>query len=72
MTFEEWLKHEKLRYGIYAIDNSTTLLRDAWDAALAAEREACAKMVEDCTLPDRYSQECLDELAAEIRARRKP
>ena len=61
MTFEEWLKHEKLRYGIYAIDNSTTLLRDAWDAALASENEACAKIADEMWDGGDY-----------IRARREP
>lgn len=33
------------------------------------EREACAKYVEECSLPDAYSQECLPDIANEIRAR---
>jgi len=36
---------------------------------VAAEREACAQYVEQCTLPDRYSQDCLPDIANEIRAR---
>jgi hypothetical protein len=34
-----------------------------------AEREACAKIVEESSLPDTYSQECLPEIANDIRAR---
>jgi len=33
------------------------------------EREACAKIVEESSLPDTYSQECLPEVANDIRAR---
>ena len=36
----------------------------------SAEREACAKIVEESSLPDTYSQECLPEIANDIRARR--
>ena len=35
----------------------------------AKEREACAKLVEESSLPDTYSQECLPDIANEIRAR---
>ena len=35
----------------------------------AAEREACAKVVEESSLPDAYSEACLPEIAAAIRAR---
>ena len=34
-----------------------------------AEREACAKIVEESSLPDTYSEECLPDIANEIRAR---
>ena len=37
--------------------------------AVEAEREACAKIVEESSLPDTYSQECLPEIANDIRAR---
>ena len=37
--------------------------------AVLAEREACAKIVEESSLPDTYSQECLPEIANDIRAR---
>jgi hypothetical protein len=33
------------------------------------EREACAKIVEESSLPDTYSEECLPDIANEIRAR---
>ena len=35
----------------------------------AKEREACAKIVEESSLPDSYSEECLPEIANDIRAR---
>ena len=35
------------------------------------EREACAKIVEESSLPDTYSEECLPDIANEIRARGK-
>ena len=35
----------------------------------AKEREACAKIVEESSLPDRYSQECMPDIANDIRAR---
>ena len=35
----------------------------------AKEREACAKVVEESSLPDTYSQECLPDIANEIRAK---
>jgi hypothetical protein len=37
--------------------------------AIEQEREACAKIVEESSLPDTYSQECLPEIANDIRAR---
>ena len=39
------------------------------DEAVKAEREACAKLVEESGLPDTYSQECLPDIANDIRAR---
>lgn len=39
------------------------------DLVAAAEREACAQYVEQCTLPDLYSQDCLPDIANEIRER---
>lgn len=33
------------------------------------EREACAKLVEESSLPDTYSEQCLPNIANEIRAR---
>ena len=37
--------------------------------AIENEREACAKIVEESSLPDTYSEECLPDIANEIRAR---
>ena len=34
-----------------------------------AEREACAKIVEESSLPDTYSEPCLLDIANEIRER---
>jgi hypothetical protein len=36
---------------------------------VAKECEACAKIVEESSLPDTYSEECLPDIANEIRAR---
>ena len=33
------------------------------------EREACAKIVEESSLPDAYSEECMPDIANDIRAR---
>jgi len=43
--------------------------RLAYEAGAAAEREACAKYVEQCSLPDSYSEACLPDIANELRAR---
>ena len=43
--------------------------QEVMEAARLAEREACAKLVEESSLPDTYSQECLPDIANEIRAR---
>jgi hypothetical protein len=37
--------------------------------AMRIEREACARIVEESSLPDSYSEACLPEIAAFIRAR---
>jgi hypothetical protein len=37
--------------------------------AVKEEREACAKIVEESSLPDTYSEACLLDIANEIRAR---
>ena len=44
-------------------------LQDFAKLVAAKEREACAKYVEECSLPDAYSEACLPEIADEIRAR---
>jgi hypothetical protein len=46
----------------YALRQFATIVADS-------EREACAKIVEESSLPDTYSQECLPEIANDIRAR---
>ena len=55
-------------------DNPVTFSLEAFaklvaEAAASKEREACAKYVEECSLPDAYSEACLPEIADEIRAR---
>ena len=44
-------------------------LKQFAEAVAAKEREACAKIVEESSLPDRYSQECMPDIANAIRAR---
>lgn len=48
---------------------STPHLVSLVNYAIEAEREACAKIVEESSLPDAYSEPCLLEIANEIRAR---
>ena len=52
-------------------DDSPALKMFVTFATLVAEkeREACAKIVEESSLPDTYSEECLPDIANEIRAR---
>jgi hypothetical protein len=38
------------------------------NAVAQHEREACAKFIENCSLPDSYSEPCLVEFAKDIRA----
>ena len=70
MTLDEIIdmaRKSKLSYGsdTYVLSAVITF------AYLVAEheREACAKLVEESSLPDTYSQECLPDIANEIRAR---
>ena len=58
----------------YELDDGTTNAFDKRYKTFAklvaeAEREACAKIVEESCLPDTYSEECLLDIANEIRAR---
>ena len=52
---DSWLMHHEIEYFAKLVAEK--------------EREACAKYVEECSLPDAYSQECLPDIANEIRAR---
>ena len=45
------------------------MLKEFAKLVAEAEREACAKIVEESSLPDTYSEECLPDIANEIRAR---
>ena len=49
-----------------ALDGSIKFLVNK---AIEEEREACAKYVEECCLPDSYSEACLPDIANELRAR---
>ena len=58
----------------YELDDGTTNAFDKRYKTFAkmiaeAEREACAKIVEESSLPDTYSEGCLPDIANEIRAR---
>jgi len=45
------------------------LIHEVCDLEVSLEREACAKLVEQSSLPDAYSEECLPDIANEIRER---
>ena len=51
------------------IAHAMTSAEKAIDVAIKLEREACAKIVEESSLPDTYSEPCLLDIANEIRAR---
>jgi hypothetical protein len=53
----------------YVVEGDLGSLMQFADLVANAEREACAKIVEESSLPDTYSQECLPEIANDIRAR---
>jgi hypothetical protein len=79
MTYEEFLEFipSKCMYETIYTDSDghpilVMRLLDAYGMAnklASVEREACAKIVEESSLPDTYSQECLPEIANDIRAR---
>ena len=55
---------------MYFTDTQLLVMLKAFAKLIAEkEREACAKYVEECSLPDAYSQECLPDIANEIRTR---
>ena len=66
MTFEEFMAanrpgtRQELTY------------REVWDAALAAEREACARLVEEALVPQDCDTDDMKQLAEDIRARSTP
>jgi len=68
MTQDELTKliHEFLPY---PSEGQHYALRQFAKLVAQHEREACAKIVEESSLPDTYSQECLPEIANDIRAR---
>ena len=47
MTFKEWWKHPKQQHWFSDTQN---VAQAAWDAAVLAEREACAKICESMIL----------------------
>lgn len=72
MTFKEWWFNEGSQAPYTHHDCEEHCMRMceiAWSNGAYAEREACAKLVEKSSLPDTYSQECLPDIANEIRAR---
>jgi hypothetical protein len=72
MTKEEIIN---IAWNIFPISNREKneafieLLVQFAQAIAEKEREECAKIVEESSLPDTYSQECLPEIANDIRAR---
>ena len=65
-----WLAEEAGLQTAYPINHPMAKFIMAIQARAAdKEREACAKIVEESSLPDTYSQECLPDIANEIRAR---
>ncbi len=46
-----------------------TQIAEGLKVEVLMEREACAKYVEQCSLPDSYSEACLPDIANELRAR---
>ena len=65
-----WLEEEAGLQTAYPINHPMAKFIMAIQARAAdKEREACAKIVEESSLPDTYSQECLPDIANEIRAR---
>ena len=42
MTFEEWFDSTRGK----SYNSATVLIREAWNTAVAAERDACAQMVD--------------------------
>ena len=65
-AFEDLVAQQATEEANRRANASWTLL---WEKMLAAEREACARIVEESSLPDSYSESCLPEIANEIRAR---
>jgi hypothetical protein len=51
------------------LDHLGTQIAEGLKIEMLTEREACAKYVEQCSLPDSYSEACLPEIANELRAR---
>jgi len=72
MTKEEIIemaRHADIDYHRLWNDDGTNRLEYFAKLVAEAEREACAKIVKESSLPDTYSQECLPEIANDIRAR---
>jgi len=75
MTQDETIElARKAGFVDYELDDGTTNAFDKRYKTFAkliaeAEREACAKIVEESSLPDTYSEACLLDIANEIRQR---
>jgi hypothetical protein len=53
------------------LDHLGTQIAEGLEVEALTEREACAQYVEQCGLPDSYSEACLLDIANELRARSK-
>jgi len=71
MTQDEII--DMARQAGFKMENSAAIQAAEIFANLVAakEREACAKIVEESSLPDAYSEDCLPVIANDIRARGK-
>jgi hypothetical protein len=63
MTFDQWWKHifgdKKIPDWLYE-----TVVRNAYEAAVLAEREACAKVCEDLIGTRAMARHCADAIRA--------
>ena len=62
-------EYDVLKINDRSLEALAKLIAEKEREACAKEREACAKIVEESCLPDTYSEECLLDIANEIRAR---
>ena len=65
-----WSYHSETKEHAAAFAQVVRHVKAYADAKVAEEREAIAKIVEESTLPDSYSQPVMDEIAQDIRNRK--